>query len=325
MIPVYKAKDFISKAVASAHGFEEVNEIVLVEDGSNDGTYEECVSVAAAYSKVRLYRHPNGENRGASASRNFGIERSVCEYVSFLDADDVYLANRFDAEREIFRDHVDVDGVYGAIVAECLTDRGEEIFNSLGMESLTTISAHVSPQDLPYVLLGMHRAAKGHIHLDALTVRRSVFDRVGLIHPVLRYGEDTEWILRLAFKCQLVPGMIEIPVATRGVHDSNHITDVRKVRKNKYLMWQTIFDWASTNGAHEDAIEVCRLRSISWKTHHDGFFQGLRFMMSLHQDYPELFAHPDYVRRVVAGVFGENLFSGLVYRLMMRSSTSVGR
>lgn len=325
VIPVYKAKDFISKAVSSAHGFEEVKEIVLVEDGSSDGTYEECVAVAAAYSKVRLCRHPNGENRGAGASRNLGIERSVCEYVAFLDADDLYLSNRFDAEREVFSNRPDVDGVYGAILAECLTDRGKEMFRSLGMSALTTISVRVDPHDLPYVLLGMHPEARGHIHLDSLTVRRSVFDRIGLINPALKYGEDTEWILRLAFKCRLVPGMIESPVALRGVHDSNHITDVRKLRKNRYSAWKAIFDWVSVNDVPEDVVEACRLRYLSWKTHHDSFFQGLRSMITLRRDCPEIFDHPDYVRRVVVGVFGDSIFSGLVYRGMMRSSGSVRR
>jgi hypothetical protein len=191
------------------------------------------------------------------------------------------------------------------------------------MESMTTISDRVAPRDLPHVLLGMNPAVKGHIHLDALTVRRAVFDRIGLIHPALRYGEDTEWILRLALKCQLVPGLIDTPVAVRGVHDSNHITDVRKLRKNKYAMWKAMFDWTSANDAPEDVIEVCRLRYMSWKTHHDDFFQGLRFMMGLRRDCPGIFDHPDYVRRVAAGVFGETIFAGLAYRIMMRSSGSV--
>ncbi|PIY03241.1 MAG: glycosyltransferase family 2 protein, partial [Bacteroidetes bacterium CG_4_10_14_3_um_filter_31_20] len=72
----------------------ETSEVILIEDGSPDNGLDVCTSLAKKYSKVRLYRHENGENKGASASRNLGIRKANYPYVAFLDADDFYLPNR---------------------------------------------------------------------------------------------------------------------------------------------------------------------------------------------------------------------------------------
>jgi glycosyltransferase involved in cell wall biosynthesis len=317
VIPVYKARGFIEKAVESTHGLEEVREIILVEDGSGDGTFEACAMLAERYPKVRLCQHPGGVNRGASASRNLGVERASSEFIAFLDADDAYLPGRFNAERELLSGREDIDGVYGATEARFLTDLGKQRFQSARMSELTTLSAPVAPEELPYVLLGMSSKARGHIHLNALTVRRSVFERIGFFRSDLAYGEDTEWILKLALECRLVPGSIEKAVALRGVHDDNRITDLARFRKHKYRMWMAIFESMSSCGAPADIVEICRLRALSWRTHQEGFITGLLFLLSLRRSHPEMFENTVYVRRAVSGVFGNGRFSGLVSRLMM--------
>ena len=95
VIPVYQAAAFVEQAVESALAQPETGEVLLVEDGSGDGSLAECERLAAGDGRVRLLRHPNGENRGAGASRNLGIEQSTCPLVAFLDADDYYLLGRF--------------------------------------------------------------------------------------------------------------------------------------------------------------------------------------------------------------------------------------
>ncbi|MGB6046147.1 MAG: glycosyltransferase family 2 protein, partial [Flavobacteriales bacterium] len=113
--PVYNAAGFLEAAVASALQFEEVAEVVLVEDGGPDNSLEICEALAAKEPRVQLFRHPGGANKGAGASRNLGIAKASQEYIAFLDADDRYLPNRFQEEHRIFAEHPDADGVYGAI------------------------------------------------------------------------------------------------------------------------------------------------------------------------------------------------------------------
>jgi glycosyltransferase involved in cell wall biosynthesis len=72
-------------------------ELVLVDDGSTDG----ATSIAQDYAqrhpdRVRYIDHPGHENRGMSASRNAGVRAGRGQFVSFLDADDVWLPDRLE-------------------------------------------------------------------------------------------------------------------------------------------------------------------------------------------------------------------------------------
>ncbi|WP_251040557.1 glycosyltransferase family 2 protein [Chryseobacterium sp. ISL-6] len=104
IIPVYNAEKYVSNAIESALQFEEVHEVILIEDNSPDNALEVCKKMSEKYEKVKLYQHPDKRNHGAGASRNLGIEKSSGEFIAFLDADDYFLPNRFDAEKELFKD-----------------------------------------------------------------------------------------------------------------------------------------------------------------------------------------------------------------------------
>ncbi|GAF72464.1 unnamed protein product, partial [marine sediment metagenome] len=95
IIPVYNAERFVREAVESALAQEETAEIILVEDGSPDNCWDICQLLAVQHAKITAIRHADRKNHGAGASRNLGIRNSHCEYVAFLDADDLYLPNRF--------------------------------------------------------------------------------------------------------------------------------------------------------------------------------------------------------------------------------------
>jgi glycosyltransferase involved in cell wall biosynthesis len=65
IIPVYNASEFLEKAVDSALQFEEVKEIVLVEDKSTDNSLEICQKLVLKDSRIKLYQHPDKGNHGA--------------------------------------------------------------------------------------------------------------------------------------------------------------------------------------------------------------------------------------------------------------------
>ena len=80
-------------------------ELLLVDDGSSDASAEIARSIAASHPRVRYLKHPGGENRGMSASRNLGLRHAQGEYVAFLDADDAYLPARLRRHVEILQQH----------------------------------------------------------------------------------------------------------------------------------------------------------------------------------------------------------------------------
>lgn len=89
VVPVYRGEDVLETCVASVLGQTLGDwELLLVEDGSPDGSGALCDRLAGEDGRVRAFHKENG---GVSSARNFGLTKAAGEYVFFLDADD-YLA-----------------------------------------------------------------------------------------------------------------------------------------------------------------------------------------------------------------------------------------
>ena len=88
IIPAYNAERFIAETLASARTQTHGNlEIIVVDDGSTDGTASIVEEIASVDRRVQLLRQPNG---GVAAARNLGIERARGEFIAPLDADDIW-------------------------------------------------------------------------------------------------------------------------------------------------------------------------------------------------------------------------------------------
>lgn len=227
--PVYNAARYIEHAVESALNLAEVGEIILVEDGSPDNALAICKKLEQQHSKVKVFQHSNGENRGAGASRNLGIEKASCDYIAFLDADDWYLPNRFEAEKKLFSS-VEVDGVYGA------TGFYDENTKELNNSKITTFDEKLTPE----ALLFHYVSYKGRFTTDAITVRKSLFEKSGVFNTQLRLHQDTHLWYRLAYHGQLHPGIIDKPVAIRRVHDQNRIAAMNS--QSRSLFHKAVFN-----------------------------------------------------------------------------------
>lgn len=247
VIPVYNAASYVRQAVESALAQPETAEVILVEDGSTDGSLPICEELAAQNSIVHLYRHPGGENRGAGASRNLGILRSRCEYIGLLDADDFYLPGRFVVARSLFESDPELDGVYEAVAIRIESQSGLERWKAAGrsLPDLYTTRVMVPPEQLFEAMVQGHI---GFFHLDGLVVRRSIFDKAGLYDEHLRVvpHEDTAMNYRMAAIGRLAPGRLDEPVAIRSIHDLNSISAPRsksQLRRGKIMMYAALWRW----------------------------------------------------------------------------------
>ena len=86
IIPVYNCKRFLPECVSSIRsaGLRDY-EILLIDDGSTDGSGALCDELAAEFSEIRVVHQANA---GVSAARNRGIRESSGELLLFMDADD---------------------------------------------------------------------------------------------------------------------------------------------------------------------------------------------------------------------------------------------
>ena len=88
IIPVYNVRPYLTEALDSVlcQTYEKL-EIIIVNDGSTDGSGEVCDTCAERDARVIVIHQ---ENKGLSAARNVGLDRMTGEVVAFLDSDDAY-------------------------------------------------------------------------------------------------------------------------------------------------------------------------------------------------------------------------------------------
>ena len=86
IVPVYNVERYVGECIESIRGqsFRDL-EILLLDDGSTDGSGEICRRHAALDDRIRTYRH---DNRGLGPTRNRGIRLAKGRYLAFVDSDD---------------------------------------------------------------------------------------------------------------------------------------------------------------------------------------------------------------------------------------------
>jgi glycosyltransferase involved in cell wall biosynthesis len=168
VIPAFNATRFIREALASIVQQEyEPLEIVVVDDGSSDGTGEVARAFGACSTVIEQ------PNRGPAAARNRGIAAARGSLLAFLDADDLWPDGKLALQVPRLTRDSSVDVLLGQIRYEALDDRTLDGIRFDEPEGVLT-----------------------SVNLGAGVFRRSVFDRVGLFDESLRFSEDQDWFLR---------------------------------------------------------------------------------------------------------------------------------
>lgn len=94
IIPVYNVKEYLDDCLKSILEQTYINyEIILVDDGSTDGSAELCDNYSRNYKNIKVI-HEN--NSGVSCARNVGLANSSGKYILFVDPDDSVKKNFID-------------------------------------------------------------------------------------------------------------------------------------------------------------------------------------------------------------------------------------
>ncbi len=198
IIPTYNRKEPVREAVESVLAQEDAGdavEIIVVDDGSTDGTHEALARFGDRIASLRQDRS------GVSATRNLGISHAKGEWLAFLDSDDLWRPGKLAAQVRFFSDNPEM--------RICQT---EEIWLRNG-KRLNPCRYHEKPEGHCFSKL-LERCL---VSPSAVMIHRGVFDEVGLFDPSLPACEDFDMWLRIG--CRFPLGLVTDPlVIKRGGH-----------------------------------------------------------------------------------------------------------
>ncbi len=99
VVPLYNSEDFIGPCVESVLGQTYSDwELIIVDDGSTDRSAAIAENYARDDRRIRVLHHPDRANCGVSLTRRLAMDACTGEFISLLDADDVYLPNKLESQ-----------------------------------------------------------------------------------------------------------------------------------------------------------------------------------------------------------------------------------
>lgn len=237
IVPTFERAELLPRALESIERQTlPSDEVIVVDDGSTDGTGE---LVRSRFPGVRYLRHE--ENRGVSAARNLGIREARGEWLALLDSDDEWLPRKLELQMAAVRS--------GGELA-CHTD---EIWMRNGRR--------VNPRR-------RHAKAGGWIFAECLPlcalspssilVHRSVLDEIGVFDETLPACEDYDLWLRLAarYPVRLVD---EALVVKHGGHSDQLSRRVPALDRYRIRALEKILDSGSLEVEQQQAAAATLL------------------------------------------------------------------
>lgn len=190
VVPVYNVEQYLNKCVDSilAQTFRDF-EVILLDDGSTDGSGEICDEYAKKDSRIKVIHQQNG---GLSCARNNGIKIATGNYIGFSDSDDWI-------EPEMYQKMLTAAETQKADIVVCrlqrVNENGGDIVEITGYDICLSMNRWEATQEILKDDL-MRSYAVNKIY------KRSLFN--GIEYPLCRYFEDTFTTYKLIYKANKI-------------------------------------------------------------------------------------------------------------------------
>lgn len=216
----YNEQNYVAEAIESIlnqTAVENILEIVIVDDGSQDSTPAIVSRYAESNKKIKFIKQ---NNYGIPCARNTGVRHSASTWVAFLDGDDIWVATKIEKQLKIIKENPEIDFIYGdSYTFNKRSDilRRTRSFNQLGKY-----------QEYYYFLLGQP------IVPSSVMLKRSCFDNAAGFDESFLCCHDTEFWLRLLPDCKFF--YLSEPIFYRRQHNSSISSNaLRKIQYQKLL------------------------------------------------------------------------------------------
>ena len=174
VIPTYNCARFLGQTIDSAlrQAYRDF-EIIVVDDGSTDDTQQ----VVAVYGKTIRYVYQS--NQGASAARNVALSIASGEFIAYLDADDLWIADKLSRQVEYMDDHPACGFLHTEV---SVIDEQNKV--------LHTRFNYETNRPVPQGLCIRELLLRSHIQTLTVLERRTAFDDAGMFDLRLPVAQD---------------------------------------------------------------------------------------------------------------------------------------
>jgi glycosyltransferase involved in cell wall biosynthesis len=190
IIPAFNSAAWIRESLKSVfdQSYDPI-EVIVVDDGSTDGTAE----IARRFdTRIKVFEQTR---KGPAAARNLAASKASGSYFAFVDADDVWLPGKLQAQMEYFASNPTARIVYANHVFWEADEEGRFPDPSkLVGKPQTGIDRELSGWIYPELLID------SHIHIITAVIHRSVFDAVGGFDGSFAKGSDYDFWIRASRK-----------------------------------------------------------------------------------------------------------------------------
>jgi glycosyltransferase involved in cell wall biosynthesis len=242
IVPLYNKEKHILETLNSvwSQSFSSF-ELIVVNDGSTDGSLEKVKSVND--SRLKLF---SIENQGVSSARNYGISKAITDFIVFLDADDFWFEHHL-LDLKNLHDQIPDCGMY----CKAYDKKDGSIVIPSKFKNI--------PANKPWKGIVKDYFDSSVLNsiawTSAVMVPISTFEKVGYFDDVYNSGEDTDLWIRIA---------LEFPVAfsntVSAIHnlDSDHKITDQKLSSRNHIDFNKFQNQEKTNKSLKKYLDLNR-------------------------------------------------------------------
>lgn len=212
IITCFNEGPYIGEAVRSILGQTKANligEIIIADDGSDDATIAVLKEIENWDVRIKVYYGKGGARQ--AAQRNIAVDMASCEFIAFLDGDDLWTEDKLEKQVEVLKDNDDVGLVYGGFYT--FPDGNIDV----AMRAKVIDLSQSPDLSLAYFL------NDPPIMPSTVLMRRELYLACGRMDAAIHCFEETEFYLRLARTTKF--SLVQEPLLYKRNHPKSVSTD----------------------------------------------------------------------------------------------------
>ncbi|MGV1011746.1 MAG: glycosyltransferase family 2 protein [Flavobacterium sp.] len=190
ILPLYNKEKFVENTLKSIlnQTFTDY-EVLIVNDCSTDESVDKIKPFLSE--SIKLLEH--SENKGLSASRNTGIKKANANYITFLDADDVWKPTFLETIHQLVKDFPE---------AKIFGTNYEEVYSNI-IVSPINFSNIIDSNDAQIIDFFKYNLGQGIYNHGSVCFHKSVYEKAGLYDETIDFAEDIDFNIRANYYFKL--------------------------------------------------------------------------------------------------------------------------